>query len=409
MNGKKTGLFCLFAVIFFGLWEIPVQAAGEAERISSFEAQEESDKSMAKEEIEREINRELEIFFEEQMQSYDMEEINRGFEQLFPDFSINSKEVWSFIIKGEFAAAVKLLWQEVKQGIAGEVVSVKTLLISVLVLGIASALFSNFSDLFSGKQVSQIGFYFLYLMLMAVLTKAFVMAAEVAVTTMENAVLFIKLFIPTWFIAVGASGGSATALFYYQIMLVIAYFVETFLVKTLVPFVFSYVVLALLNGIWAEERLVLLLELLKKGIVFTQKLAMGAVTGLSLVQSVILPVADGLKISALRKVVSTIPGIGGVAEGVTELVIGSAVLIKNSLGILLFLLLLAGCLLPVLKLFLIGGMIKVGAALAGIVSDKRIAGCADKVGEGCFLLLRCLFTSVTLFLIVVAVVAYSFR
>ena len=149
MNGKKTGL-----------WEIPVQAAGEAERISSFEAQEESDKSMAKEEIEREINRELEIFFEEQMQSYDMEEINRGFEQLFPDFSINSKEVWSFIIKGEFAAAVKLLWQEVKQGIAGEVVSVKTLLISVLVLGIASALFSNFQTFFQGNRFRRSDFTF---------------------------------------------------------------------------------------------------------------------------------------------------------------------------------------------------------------------------------------------------------
>ena len=173
------------------------------------------------------------------------------------------------------------------------------------------------------------------------------------------------------------------------------------------PFVLCYVVLALLTGIWAEERLTLLLELLKKGIIFAQKLTMGAITGLSLVQSLILPVADRLKISALRKVVTAIPGIGNMTDGVTELVIGSAVLIKNSMGILLLFLLLAVCLVPLLKLFVVGGIIKLGAALSGVVSDKRIAGCADKVGEGCFLLLRCLFTSVTLFLIVIAVVAYS--
>ncbi len=167
--------------------------------------------------------------------------------------------------------------------------------------------------------------------------------------------------------------------------------------------------LALLNGIWAEDRLSLLLELLKKGIIFAQKLAMGVITGLSLVQSVILPVVDELKISSLRKAVSAIPGIGSVTEGVTELVIGSAVLIKNSLGILLLVLLLLVCLIPLLKLFLIGGMIKAGAALTGIVSDKRISGCTDKVGEGCFLLLRCLFTAVALFIIVIAVVAYSLR
>ena len=126
-------------------------------------------------------------------------------------------------------------------------------------------------------------------------------------------------------------------------------------------------------------------------------------------QSVILPVVDGLKISALRKAVSVIPGIGGAAEGVAELVIGSAVLIKNSLGILLLLLLLFLCAVPVLKLLAVGTLIKLGAALSGIISDKRVSGCADKVGEGCFLLLRCLFTSVALFMIVIGVVAYTIK
>ena len=50
---------------------------------------------------------------------------------------------------------------------------------------------------------------------------------------------------------------------------------------------------------------------------------------------------------------------------------------------------------------------KLGAAITGIVSDKRISGCVDRVGEGCFLLLRCVLTAVALFLIVIAVVAYA--
>ena len=192
-------------------------------------------------------------------------------------------------------------------------------------------------------------------------------------------------------------------------MLVVAYLVESFLLHGLLPFIYSYVILALLNGIWAEERLSLLLDFLKKGILFAQKIVMGIITGLSLVQAVIVPVLDGLKISAFRKAVSILPGVGNAAESMAELVIGSAVLIKNSLGILFLLLILFLCILPVCKIFLAGALMKFGAALSGIVSDKRISGCADKVGEGCFLLLRCLFTSVALVMIVIGIVAYTIR
>lgn len=359
--------------------------------------------------LEKEANREMEHYLWEQMADYDLQEMEQSYLKLFPGFCVDTDGLFKMIIKGEFFTAGKLFIQAVKEGISGEIAGIREVFTGILIVGIMSALFTNFSDLFSGKQVSRVGFYFLYLLLMAILTRAFVSSAELAVETMENAVLFVKMFIPTWFLAVGAAGGSASAVFYYQVMLIAVYFVESFLLQVLVPLIFSYVVLALLNGVWAEERLSLLLELLKKGIGFAQKLALGIITGLSLVQSVILPVVDNLKISALRKTVAAIPGIGNMTEGITELVIGSAVLIKNSMGVLLLFLLLMACLVPLLKLFVIGGVMKLGAALSGVISDKRISGCVDRVGEGCFLLLRCLFTSIALFLIVIAVVAYSLR
>ena len=85
----------------------------------------------------------------------------------------------------------------------------------------------------------------------------------------------------------------------------------------------------------------------------------------------------------------------------------AAVLIKNSIGLLLLLLLLAICLVPLAKLFLIACVMKGSAALAGIVSDRRITGCTDRVGDGSLLLFRTAFTAVALFLIVIAVVAYT--
>lgn len=339
--------------------------------------------------------------------SYDMSSIEQGVDDLFPGMNIDASQLLSMIMQGEISEAFKVLVVQVKGSFSGEVKGIRQVFIYILILGVVSALFSGFSDLFAGQQIAQAGFYFLYLFLMVILTKVFLVVSEIAQAAVENIVLFVKLFIPTYFMAVGAAQGAASAVYYYQMMLVIAYLVESFLNAVLIPFIYSYVMLALLNGLWAEEKLTLLLEFLEKGIVLALKISMGAVTGLSLVQAVILPVASQLKISSLRKAMSAIPGIGGVAEGVTELVLGSAVLIKNSMGVLLLVLLLGACILPLLKILIVTGTVKLGAAITGIVSDKRIAACTDRVGIGCFLLLRCVFTAMALFIIVIAVVSYT--
>ena len=340
-------------------------------------------------------------------EKYGMGEVAEGLDHLIPDYDLDMWEIWGKILQGKITEAAMLLWEGIKGKLISELAGMKNIFASILILGIISALFANFSDVFQNHQIADISFYFLYLLLMSILMKAFLTAADIAGQTVENIVLFIKMFIPTYFMAVGAATGAATGAVYYQFTLVLAYGVEKIIFSLLIPLIYSYVLLALLNGIWAEERLALMLDFLKKGIGAGLKVAMGAITSLSLFQSMIAPVLDSLKVSAVKKAVGAIPGIGNLAEGVTEMVIGSAVLIKNSIGVLMLLLLLAICLIPLAKLFLIACMMKGSAALVGIVSDKRITGCTDRVGDGSLLLFKAAFTAVALFMITIAVVAYT--
>lgn len=338
---------------------------------------------------------------------YDLEEVSRNLKDMLPDYEWDTRAILDHILQGEIFAAAGLVWDGIRGTLGAEVAGLKNIFAAILILGIVSALFSNFSDIFQNHQVADISFYFLYLLLMAVLMKAFLAASGIASGMVADIVLFIKMFIPTYFMAVGAAQGPASAIVYYQFMLLLAYGVEKLLSSVLLPMIYSYVLLALMNGVWAEERLTLLLECMKKGIGLGLKVALGAVTSLSVFQSMITPVLDSLQGTAVKKAISVIPGIGNLAEGVTEMVVGSAVLIKNSIGLLLLLLLLAVCLVPLAKLFLIACVMKGSAALAGIVSDRRITGCTDRVGDGSLLLFRTAFTAVALFLIVIAVVAYT--
>lgn len=349
----------------------------------------------------------LQIDFSRIWGEYGLEEMSENLNELLPEYELDTKALFGKIIQGKIWEAAGMLWDGVKETLFTELTGMKNIFASILILGIISALFSNFSDVFQNHQIADISFYFLYLLLMAVLLKSFLAAAEITSETVENIVQFIRMFIPAYFMSVGAAAGTATALVYYQFTMMLAYGVEHLLLSLLIPLIYSFVLLALMNGIWAEERLTLLLEFMKKGIGIGLKVAMGAVTSLSLFQSMITPVLDSLRASAVKKAVSVIPGIGNLAEGVTEIVVGSAVLIKNSIGILLLLLLLAVCLVPLIKLLMIACVMKGSAALVGIVSDKRITGCTDMVGDGSLLLFRTAFTSVALFIITIAIAAYT--
>lgn len=382
-NTGKAAIFILCLLTGFFLWGETVRAGEEGDSEQDFS------------------------YIDSWLASCDMGSINEGMDRLFPGFKLDGTELLKMVMEGRSGEAFRQLLAQIGDSLTGELGGIRQILIYILVLGVVSALFAEFSDLFAGEQIAQAGFYFLYLFLMVILTKVFLFVSEVASGAVENIVLFIQLFIPTYTIAVGAAQGTAAAAYYYQLMLLLAYLVESFLNKVLIPLIYSYVMLALLNGLWPEEKLSLLLDFIAKGVGFALKVSLGTVTGLSFVQAVIVPVASGLRISAMRKAISAIPGIGGVAEGMTELMLGSAVLIKNSMGVLLLVLIAGACILTLLKILVVTGVVKLGAAVTGIVSDKRISACTDRVGEGCFLLLRCVFTAVALFVIVIAVISYT--
>lgn len=342
---------------------------------------------------------------EEIWEDYGLDKLEEGLRSLFPEYSISLDELLEQILAGDVLGALTDLFGSVIKGLGAEAAGLKNILVWLLVLGILSAMMGYFVQIFDKHQIADLSFYVMYLLLTAVLLKCFEQTAQTTVQAVENIVLFIKMLVPTYMLAVGVATGTTTVSAYYQLLLLLIYGVENILVEGVVPLVYSYCMLAVVNGIWIEEKLSLLMDLLAKGIRAVLKASVGIVTGISIFQAVITPVLDSVKSSALQKALSAIPGIGNAADGVVELVAGSAVIIKNCLGIVFLVLLLALCAAPLLRIFLIACILKGAAALMGIISDKRLTSCTDKVGEGSMLLLRTAGTAMLLFLITISIVA----
>lgn len=340
---------------------------------------------------------------------YGLDKLEAGMQTLFPEYKISLDILLQMILDGDILGAIEYLIQGSFSGVIGQLAGMKNVLLWLVILGVVSALMNHFVEIFDKHQIADLSFYYIYLLFSAVLLKCFMQAAQTTEAAIENIILFIKLLVPTYMIAVGVATGTTTVSAYSQLLVLVIYGVEKILLGCVIPFIYCFIVLSIINSIWAEEKLSLLIELFEKAVGWILKAAMWVVTGISVFQAVITPMVDSVKKTALQKAISVIPGIGNAADGVVELVAGSAVVIKNSIGIVLLILLLILCAAPLLQVFLTAVLFKVAAAFMGVVSDKRITGCANRTGDAGMMLFRTAGTAMVLFLITLAVVATTSR
>lgn len=345
--------------------------------------------------------------FEEVYKLVDLSEIDKKFDSLFPTWDISFAELFQGLLDGNTKDVFIAQGKDILYAVIAEMDAVKYVCVTLLLIGIISTVFMNFSDIFPKQQIADFGFQFTYLMLVIFLVKVNTEVFAVVKNGLEGAVSFLHVFIPSYFLVVGLSGGSATALGFYQVFLIAIYFVEQILVTFILPLISCYMLLCIMNGIWEEERLNLFLELIKKSIQTFLKVLLTMAVGSGMFQSLITPVIDTTKFNTVKKTVEAIPGIGDLADGSIQVVLGMGVLLKNTMGLLFMVLLLFICAMPILKVFFFMFVVKGCAGIMGLSADKRIINCTNAFGDGIMLLLQTMITAVMFFLILILLVTFS--
>ena len=195
---------------------------------------------------------------------YSMQNIEDEVSRLFPETEISLKEIFTAIFSGEIENTFSYFSDAIWKMFAGELSELKTVFVLILTIGIVAALFSNFMDIFENHQIADMSFYFAYLLLMLLLLRTFKVAVSITAETLENLLIFMKLFIPTYITAVSVASGTTTAYVFYKLMLIAIYWIENILSSFLLPFIYGYAFLSVVNGLWTEERFTNILELIKK-------------------------------------------------------------------------------------------------------------------------------------------------
>ena len=202
-------------------------------------------------------------------------------------------------------------------------------------------------------------------------------------------------------------GRCISSLAFYHLAIILIVVIEELLLRLIVPGIHMYVIIRVMNSLQSEDYLSKFAELLETAIGWGLKTLMGSMIGLNVIQGMLGPAIDTVKRSAVTRGMEMVPGVGDLLGGTAEVALGTAVLIKNSIGIVGMFLCLVLCLAPLLQLAVITLGYKLAAALVQPVSDKRIIECISGVGEGCKMLMNCIFVTGILFLVTVAIVTYT--
>lgn len=293
--------------------------------------------------------------------------------------------------------------------IAGELTDGKTIFVQLLILCAAFAILHNFASVFPNSQIHTASFYMFFLALITLLMRSYVLVHQILTEVLGNLVDFMEALIPAFCLALMFSSAASTAAVVYQIIVAVIYLIERILLYLVVPGVHIFVVLQMLNHMTGEVMISKITSLLKRIITWGLRIMVAAITGMNILQSLIAPALDGLKHTAVTKTLNMIPGLGGSASAVTSMFLGSAVVIKNGIGVAALVILLILCLGPLIKMGALTLLYKLAGAVVEPISDKRVCNCISSVGEGAGLLMKVLFSAMMMFMVTIAIITAAVR
>lgn len=291
----------------------------------------------------------------------------------------------------------------------GEIQQQRKTAVCVFLIVLVSAIFSNFVKVFENSQIAQISFYMIYFLIATILLHSFTQMSEIGRDACSAMTGFMKVLLPSYLVTVVLCAGSVSALGFYEITVLGINLMQVVLMKFVLPAIHFYMILLLLNQMGKEDYFSQFAVLTESFVGWSCKTIFGIVAGLQAVQCLIAPAVDAMKNSALHRLAKSIPGVSSVFDTAAETVAGSAVIIKNAVGVSGILAVAFICIVPAVKLCVCILMYRLLCAVIQPISEKRMTEAVSGLAKSAGLVLKVLLASLSVFVVSLAMITASIK
>lgn len=342
---------------------------------------------------------------EEIIDAISYEEVQQALDQLLAENSFSFAGCVEKIVRGEIPFSLDGMWEIIRETLFEGIIQDREMLVTLILLVLTGAILANFSELVQGKEVANMSYYVVYLLFFSIVFRGFIHLNQTAETTLTGMLDFMKVLAPTFFLSMTFSEGVTASGAYYQFVVVMITVVEYILVWVILPMIQMFFVLQMTNQFLEKDMFSKMAELIRDVIRFILKLLFGVMMGFEIIESLILPLTSEIEKSAVVKLSSGIPGVGGMASGMLSMVLCAGTLVKNAIGVVGIIGMLIFCGLPLLKLLLQKFVYQFLGAMLQPVSDQRIIRCFQAMSDTVLLLAYTVFVGSMMLVLSVALIS----
>ncbi|MDD6183973.1 MAG: stage III sporulation protein AE [Lachnospiraceae bacterium] len=318
---------------------------------------------------------------------------------------ITFSQLTGLIAENGVMGSLREIGDYVLQSLIGEIRTNRQNMMHILVLVLLFCVLQNFLELTDNSYISELCYMLTYLVMMLLLLKSFSVTAQIVRDMLDTVTGFMRMLLPAYLGVMVFAGSAMSAMSFYELTFFILYGIEMIMTYFLLPLISVYVLFQLANYTLKDEVFSKTADLIHDLFGWGAKIILTLVVGLNVVQSMIAPAVDYASRTTLTKSLGLIPGIGGAASAIGDILIGSGMVIKNSVGVAAIFLLLFLTLVPFIKVLIITFLYKCMAALLEPIADKRIAKAMAGMATGGGMLMRMITTTVFMIFITIAMIS----
>lgn len=196
MRGKPGRILftMLLVLLVFGLGTKIVEAS-------------ENDDMQQSDDVQEEVQNAL-------LSEFDFSGIEKSLNRMFPQEKITFSEVVSALMSGNMEETIRIFLGFLGDQVFYEFNYNRQNLVYVLLVALTAAVFSNFAGAFKSRQISDISFYIMYMLLITLCLTSFRTSAVGLEEKLSMLVDFMRVLCPSYFLAVAFASGSVTSIFF---------------------------------------------------------------------------------------------------------------------------------------------------------------------------------------------------
>ena len=341
-----------------------------------------------------------EQIIEEQMEALNLgqfiQEGEKYTKDAFPEISIKELIIQSLTGKVNNS----LMYKAVLKILGKEIVSSITIIGSILAIIVIHSILKSISENLGNNNTSQIAYFVEYILIITMIMANFAVIIESIKNTISNLVGFMNCLVPILISLIIATGQVASGAVLQPILIFAVIFIGNIINLVILPITTASMILSIASNISDKVQIGNLAKFFKSSITWFLGFIITIFVGLLSLEGTLTSSVDGITIKGIKSAASTfIPVVGKALGDSVDTVLGATSLIKNSVGFVGIVIVIAICILPIVKLIILNIMYSLLGAVSEPLADKKIVNVIGQV-SGVFKILLGIMFFVSVLLIV---------